>query len=286
MTETPYGAPVRSSSTATSDTPYSDSSYSDSSPSGSPAVGGAYGDSSQLADTHPRPTPQGGESDGPSVKDKASESAEAGKQAAGEVAQQAVGQAKDVAQETKKQARDLVGEARSQLSEQAGAQHRTLVTNLRSLADELSSMAERSENAGTATDLVGQAGDRAHSVADWLDQREPGDLLGEARSFAQRRPGAFLLGAVVAGVVAGRLTRGVVAAHSDDSGSNGSGAAANGNGSAARHQAVEAPGGVSGSNVSGGYGTVPDPALPSQQPATPGYSIPPSQGFGTGGVTP
>jgi hypothetical protein len=38
------------------------------------------------------------------------------------------------------------------------------------------------------------------------------------RTFARRRPGAFLAGCAVLGVVAGRLTRGVVAAHSDDSG--------------------------------------------------------------------
>lgn len=273
MTETPYGAPVRSTSTATGDTPYSDDLYAATPGVATPGVADA-----ELTGTHPRPTPHGDESDTPSVKDKASESAEAGKQAAGEVAQTATDQAKDVAQETKKQARDLVGEARSQLSEQAGAQHRSLVTNLRSLADELSTMAQRSENPGTATDLVGQAGDRAHTVADWLDQREPGDLLGEARSFAQRRPGTFLLGAVVAGVVAGRLTRGVVAAHSDDTGSTGTSATVTGDGSA-RHQAVEAP---------EGYGTAPAvaaPGTPNGQLATPGYSMPPADGIGTGGVT-
>jgi hypothetical protein len=175
-----------------------------------------------------------GDSDGPSAKEKASDAADAGKQAATEVAQNAAGQAKDVAQETKKQAKDLIGEARSQLSEQAGVQHKNLVTNLRALADELTSMAHNSENGGTATDLVSQAGDRAHGVADWLDQREPGDLLGEVRTFAQQRPGAFLLGAAVAGIVAGRLTRGAVAAHSDDSSSSAT--------SAPRHQAVDTNG--------------------------------------------
>jgi hypothetical protein len=54
-------------------------------------------------------------------------------------------------------------------------------------------------------------------MADWLEQREPGDLLDEVRRFARRRPGAFVLGALVAGVVAGRMTRGIVAARSDES---------------------------------------------------------------------
>lgn len=270
MTETPYGAPVRSTPTAASDSPYRTTD------------GTTYGEP-LAADQNHRPTPWGSE-ESPSVKDRASESAEAGKQAAGQVAQQATEQAKDVAHEATRQARNLVGEARNQLSEQAGAQHRSLVTNLRSLADELSSMAQRSENQGTATEIVGQAGDRAHSVANWLDQREPGDLLGEARSFAQRRPGAFLLGAVVAGVVAGRLTRGAVAAHSDDSSGTGGGAP-----SGARHQAVAGTdagvGGVNGGLV---YGTPAPTAPPTTPPITPsptpGYSMPPTEGFG--GVTP
>ncbi|HKC26518.1 MAG TPA: hypothetical protein VKB75_00770, partial [Jatrophihabitans sp.] len=46
----------------------------------------------------------------------------------------------------------------------------------------------------------------------------PGDLVDELRRFARRRPGAFLMGALAAGVVAGRLGRGVVAAHTEDDG--------------------------------------------------------------------
>jgi hypothetical protein len=152
----------------------------------------------------------------PSAKDKAAQTAQAGKQAVGEVAQTATDKAKDVAAETKKQARNVMGEAQSQLKDQAATQHRNAVTSLRSLADELQAMSERSEQSGLAGDVVGQAGERAHSVASWLDAREPGDLVDEVRTFARRRPGAFLLGGLAAGVVAGRLTRGAVAAHSDD----------------------------------------------------------------------
>ena len=48
-----------------------------------------------------------------------------------------------------------------------------------------------------------------------LQTRDPGELLDEVRSFARRKPGLFLLGAAAAGIVAGRLTSGVKAAHSD-----------------------------------------------------------------------
>ena len=61
------------------------------------------------------------------------------------------------------------------------------------------------------------------SFADRLQNREPAELLDEVRSFARRKPGLFLLGAAAAGVLAGRLTSGVRAAHADSSG-NGSAA--------------------------------------------------------------
>jgi hypothetical protein len=163
-----------------------------------------------------RPTPSGSEgSEEASAKDKAMQSAQAGKQAAGDMAQTAVSKAQDVVGEGKAQARNLVGDARDQLRGHAGEQHRNAVTSLRSLGDELRSMAQSGQG-GVATDLVSQAADRTHGVASWLDGREPEDLLEELRRFARRRPGAFLAGALAAGVLAGHLTRGAVAAHTDD----------------------------------------------------------------------
>jgi hypothetical protein len=163
--------------------------------------------------------PGGGEdTSDASMKDRAAESAQAGKQAAAEVAQTAVGQAKEVAATAQDQAKNLLGDARNQLRSQAGEQHRKAVTNLRSLGDELRSMSSQSEPGGMAGRVIGQAADHAHNAANWLDGRPPEDVLAELRRLAQRRPGAFLLGALGAGVVAGRLTRGVVAAHSDDAG--------------------------------------------------------------------
>jgi hypothetical protein len=157
------------------------------------------------------------EGDSPSVKDKAADSAQAGKQAASEVAQTATDKAKEIAQEAKTQTANMLGQVQDQLREQASTQQKNLVTNLRSLGDQLNSMAERGDESGQAKDLVAEAGSRAHSAAAWLDDREPGQLLDELRSFARRKPGVFVLGALAAGLVAGRLTRGVVAGHQDAS---------------------------------------------------------------------
>jgi hypothetical protein len=169
------------------------------------------------------PASGNGDTSDSSMKDRASDATQAAKQAGSDVASTATDKAKDVAQEAKRQARDLAGEARDQLSGRIGEQQQNLISNVRSLAEELEAMA-RGESSpatsgGVAHELVTQAGDRARSVADWLDGREPGELLDELRSFARRRPGAFLFGAMLAGVVAGRLTRGVVATHTEDSSS-------------------------------------------------------------------
>jgi hypothetical protein len=86
---------------------------------------------------------------------------------------------------------------------------------LHELADELSAMAASGGQNGTATELAHQASGRVHDAASWLEQREPGDLIAEVRGFARRRPGVFVLAAAVAGIVAGRLTRGTVAAQKD-----------------------------------------------------------------------
>ena len=62
-----------------------------------------------------------------------------------------------------------------------------------------------------ATDLAQQAAEKAHQFAGWLEQRDPGSVLDEVRAFARQRPGAFLAIAFGAGVVTGRLVRGLTA---------------------------------------------------------------------------
>jgi hypothetical protein len=159
--------------------------------------------------------PSSSTTDDTSIKDKATNSMQAATRAGSDVAQTATDKAKEVAQETTRQARDLLGEAREQMHNQAGQQQQTLISNLRSVSEELGGMTVGGDQAGIAHDLVGRAGDHAHALAEWLDGRQPGELLDELRAFARRRPGTFLIGAMLAGVLAGRLTRGVVATHAD-----------------------------------------------------------------------
>jgi hypothetical protein len=106
---------------------------------------------------------------------------------------------------------------------------------------------------GPARDLIEQATGKVEDFAGWLQNREPADLLEEVRSFARRKPGTFLLGAALAGVVAGRLTSGVKAAHSD---SGPSGTATPGRTSYAQTNYVDpAPTYSDYAGTTAGYGT-------------------------------
>ncbi|QYF73417.1 hypothetical protein [Cryobacterium sp. PAMC25264] len=150
------------------------------------------------------------------------------KDSAAEAGQHVAGVAKEelhrVGSETKRQAKDLYRQTQSELRDQAASQQKRVASGLRSLGDELGSMADSSQEQGVASDLVHQAATRASGIASWLDQRDPGSLVDELKGFARRRPGTFIAIAAVAGVVAGRLTRSVIAESKDSSDEGTSGA--------------------------------------------------------------
>src|SRR6476646_6306963 len=145
------------------------------------------------------------------AKDQAGQVAETTKQAGAQVAGTVADQASEVTAEAGLQAKQLLSQARSEVTEQAAATQQRVADGLRSLAEELTGMARHSEQDGMAADLARQAADKAHTAAGWLADRDPGSLLDEVRSFARRKPGTYLALALGAGVLAGRLTRGLTA---------------------------------------------------------------------------
>ncbi len=153
------------------------------------------------------------------AKDEARNVGQTAAQAGSQVASTAADQAKEVAHETQRQAKDLLKQGQSQLKSQAVAQQQKAAQGLSSLAGELRGLADGSSQGapGPARDLLQQASSYIDTFADRLQNREPAQLLDEVRSIARRRPGMFLLGAAAAGVLAGRLTSGVRAAHTDSS---------------------------------------------------------------------
>jgi hypothetical protein len=116
-------------------------------------------------------------------------------------------EAERVTREAKDQVRQLWGQTRSELTDQAAVQQGRAAAGLRELGDQLGSMASSADQEGMARGLVEDVARRAEDAAAWLEQREPGTLLDEARDFARRRPGTFLALAAGIGLVAGRLSR-------------------------------------------------------------------------------
>lgn len=129
------------------------------------------------------------------------------KDQAGHLAGTAKDEATNVAGEAKAQARNVMHDARTMVDEQSRTGRDRLVETTRTLGSDLEEMADGGPD-GMAGDLARQVAQKAREVGDMLDGREPSDILGDVRAFARRRPGTFLIGALVAGVVAGRLARG------------------------------------------------------------------------------
>ena len=150
------------------------------------------------------------------AKEQTAEVADTAKQAGAQVVDTVKEQAGEVTQEATQQAKQLLGQVQSELSEQAASTQHRVAEGLHALADELAGMARNSDQDGVATDLARQAADKARSAAGWLADRDPGSLLDEVRSFARNKPGTYLALALGAGVVAGRLTRGLTAPTDND----------------------------------------------------------------------
>jgi hypothetical protein len=163
----------------------------------------------------PAPAEQPGTAD--VVKDQATDLRDSSIQTGKHVADVAREQASGVAVEAGRQGRDLLHQAQGQLEEQAAQGQQRLAGQLLSLSDELRSMAGAPGQGGMAADLASQAASNVRKAGQWLDDRKPRQVADEVQSFARRRPAVFLALAVGAGLVAGRLTRGLKDASSDNS---------------------------------------------------------------------
>lgn len=118
-----------------------------------------------------------------------------------------------VAHDVKDAARGFFDETRVQLADQASTQQRRAADALRGTGDELEGLASGTAtgSGGMATSAVRAIGEQTRRAADWLEQREPADVVREVRGYARRHTGAFLVIALGVGIVAGRLTRALMA---------------------------------------------------------------------------
>ncbi|NUU17767.1 hypothetical protein HP550_10960 [Cellulomonas humilata] len=154
------------------------------------------------------PLPENG-STADTAKEQASTLKAKAADAGGHLLDDAKGEAAAVTQEARRQLGDLWSQARTEVTGQASTQQSRLAGGLTSVGGQLSQMASAPAEQNLATDLVREVGDKVDSLGRWLESHGPDEVLDEVRSFARRRPGTFLLVAAGAGVVLGRLTRGL-----------------------------------------------------------------------------
>ena len=195
------------------------------------------------------------------VQQTASTAADEGKHVAAVVGEEA----QNVADQAKDQVRQLLDETFGQVNEQSRTQLDRLVGALKGVSTDLQSMAS-SADSGLATQLTQQVAERARSLSTHLDGREPSDVLDDVRQFARHRPAVFLLGALSAGVVVGRLARGAKQAHGQDTSSSATtGTPTNGTSGAPSYGqpviAAPSPPVEPTYPATGGVGTMPAPPL-------------------------
>jgi hypothetical protein len=174
-----------------------------------------YSRTETSGERYDQPVSSGSEEGSPveTAKSEAANVKDTAADAASGLAEVAKSEVSNVATEAKYQTRNLVDQTRSELRGQVNNQQSQLASKVHSLASELGSMAAKSDESGPMTDLAQEAARRGGEIAHWLDTHEPADVLDEVKRFARRRPFAFLALAAAAGVVAGRVTRGAVAAN-------------------------------------------------------------------------
>lgn len=130
-----------------------------------------------------------------------------GQDAAKYIGESALREAEHVTEDVKEEASHLFEELSTDVRAQAAIQQEKIAANLRDISQELRGMLNASPSHGSAASLVDQAAHHSGKIAQWLEAREPGDLIQEVKGFARKRPSAFLGLALGAGLLAGRITR-------------------------------------------------------------------------------
>lgn len=143
---------------------------------------------------------------------------------AGAVAGTAREQAGNVAHEAMGHAKDLAGDAKQQLHRQAQQQTDALGGVIGTLGERVHALADGDiDRAGPIGDYAQRIAGQVDGIADKVDQLGFDGMVDEVQRYARRRPGAFLLGAAVAGFAVSRLARGAQAAQQHGVGTQGSG---------------------------------------------------------------
>lgn len=153
------------------------------------------------------------------VAERGRAGAETARDQAQQVGETAKEQARSVAEQAKERSRDTASEIGATLHAKGDEEAGRFAGNLRRASAEMRSMVEHEgepvHQDGVVHSIARQGADVTERLADRLDSDGLDGLMADVRSFARRRPGAFLLGAAAAGFVAGRLGRSIPAVQSE-----------------------------------------------------------------------
>jgi len=152
------------------------------------------------------------------AKDAASDVASTAVENARSVAADAGTQVKAVATQAKEHVQSLATQTRSELLSQADTKGQQAASSLRTLSQQLTALTDgRPGDAGPLPHYLHEAREKVSTLAERIEQGGPQGVLDDLTTFARRRPGMFLLGAVGAGFVVGRMVRAGAAAASEHS---------------------------------------------------------------------
>ena len=126
-----------------------------------------------------------------------------------DVVETAKAEAGQVVDEAKHQGRRLLDESVSELRTQASSVQARLADTVQALSDELRAMASTPDADGAITQLAHTGHDYGDRAAAWLRDNDLDQALSGVRRYAARNPWAFLAIAGGAGLLVGRLARGL-----------------------------------------------------------------------------
>jgi hypothetical protein len=130
--------------------------------------------------------------------------------AASEVASTSKEQVSNVVGETVQQAKDVTGQLKEQARQQLDTQSSRAVQQVRSVSEQLTN----GDTSGWVGELLSEAGQRLQQLSGYVEQAGPQGVVDDLRRYARRSPGTFVLGAALAGLVGGRVLKGVQASQS------------------------------------------------------------------------
>lgn len=134
--------------------------------------------------------------EGGSASQSAKEVAQEAGKTAKELRREAASQARSTSEYVREQARTSLDEGKGQVARQVGG----LAEAFHKSSEEL-----RSQELGRLADQSEWVAGRIEEMQNYLQERDPGDVLNDLRGVARRQPGWFLGGMFAAGLAASRF---------------------------------------------------------------------------------